>query len=78
MKHVIVYGQTDDGADALSDLVRAQAAKLGVAVNVTRESDPARTARAGATRTPALSIDGELVHVGGTPDVDTLEVWLSA
>ena len=77
MKNVIVYGPGCKRCETVADLVTTQAAKLGVPVSVTKETDMARIAMAGVMSTPGLSIDGKLVHSGGVPDVDALEVWLS-
>ncbi len=78
MKTVIVYGPGCKRCETTAELVKTQAAKLGVDVTVIKETDMARIAMAGVMSTPGIAVDGKLVHAGGLPDVDALEVWLSA
>ena len=78
MKTVIVYGPGCKRCDTTAEMVKAAAAKLGLEVTVTKETDMARIAIAGVMSTPGISIDGNLVHSGGLPDTGALEGWLSA
>ncbi len=78
MKNVIVYGPGCKRCDTTADLVKTTARKLGIDVNVAKETDMARIAMAGVMSTPGITVDGKLVHAGGLPDVEALEVWLSA
>jgi len=78
MKNVIVYGPGCKRCDATQKMVEAAAAKLGIDVNVTKETDYAKIAMAGVVSTPGISIDGKLVHSGGLPGEAALEGWLSA
>ncbi len=76
MKEVIVYGPGCKRCEATEKMVKDAAAKLGIDVNVTKETDYARIAQAGVVSTPGIAIDGKLVHAGGLPAEQALEGWL--
>lgn len=78
MKEVIVFGSGCKPCDATGKMVEQAAARRGIDVNVTRETDYARIAMAGVVSTPEISIDGRLVHAGGLPAEQALEGWLQA
>jgi len=78
MKQVIVYGPGCKRCDATEKMVRDAAAKLGIDVDVTKETDYAKIAMAGVVSTPGIAIDGKLVHAGGLPDAAALAGWLAA
>ena len=76
MKNVIVYGPGCRRCETAAAMVEDAAKKLGIEVNVTKETDYARIAMAGVASTPGIAIDGRLVHAGGLPDAARLEEWL--
>ena len=78
MKTVKVYGPGCKRCETTETMVKDAAAKLGVAVDVTKVTDPREIAMAGVMSTPGISVDGKLVHAGGLPDTEKLKVWLSA
>lgn len=78
MKTVKVYGPGCKRCETTETMVKDVAAKLGVAVDVTKVTDPREIAMAGVMSTPGISVDGKLVHAGGLPDTAKLEGWLSA
>jgi len=78
MKEVIVYGPGCKRCDATEKMVSEAAAKLGIDVNITKETDYAKIAMAGVVSTPGIAIDGKLVHAGGLPVEQALEDWLRA
>ncbi len=78
MKSVKVFGPGCKRCETTEAMVRDAAAKLGVEVEVEKVSDPRSIAMAGVMSTPAISVDGRLVHAGGLPDAAKLEGWLSA
>ena len=59
-------------------MVRAEAAKLGVEVNVEKITDYAQIAGFGVVSTPGIVIDGKVVHAGGLPKTEDLAKWLAA
>ncbi|RME15475.1 MAG: thioredoxin family protein [Alphaproteobacteria bacterium] len=77
MKEIIVYGSGCANCDKTEQIMKAAAEKLGIEANVRKETDYAKIAMAGVVRTPAVAIDGKLVHSGGVPDLEKAEAWLA-
>jgi small redox-active disulfide protein 2 len=59
------------------EMVRAEAAKLGVEVAVEKVTDYAEIASFGVVSTPGIVIDGKIVHAGGLPKSGDLAKWLA-
>ena len=78
MKDVKVLGPGCKRCVATADLVRAEAERLGIAVQLEKVTDYAEIARYGIAATPGLVIDGKVVHAGGLPRADDLARWLAA
>lgn len=78
MKRIKVYGPGCKRCEATVAMMNEAAQKLGIAVEVEKISDPKAIALAGVMSTPGVTIDGRLVHAGGLPDPDKVEVWLKA
>jgi len=78
MKTVKVYGPGCKRCETTEQMVKEAAARLGVAVDVEKITDPRAIAMAGVMSTPGVAVDGKLVHSGGLPDTAKLEGWLSA
>jgi small redox-active disulfide protein 2 len=78
MKIVKVLGSGCKRCEATADLVRAEAKKLGVGVDVEKVTDYAEIAKFGIASTPGVVIDGKVVHAGGLPKAEDVAKWLSA
>jgi len=78
MKNVKVLGPGCKRCEATADLVRAEAAKLGMDVEVEKITDYPTIARFGVVSTPGIVIDGKLVHAGGLPKAEDVAGWLAA
>ncbi len=78
MKDVKVLGPGCKRCEATEQMVRAEAAKLGVEVNVEKVTDYAEIAGFGIVSTPGIVIDGKVVHAGGLPKTEDLAKWLAA
>jgi small redox-active disulfide protein 2 len=78
MKDVKVLGPGCKRCEATEQMVRAEAAKLGVEVNVEKIADYAQIAGFGVVSTPGIVIDGKVVHAGGLPKTEDLAKWLAA
>jgi small redox-active disulfide protein 2 len=76
MKHVKVFGPGCCRCQDTADLVRAEAAKLGIEVEIEKVIDVAEIARAGVISTPGVMIEGRLVHAGGLPKPADVQNWL--
>lgn len=78
MKHVKVFGPGCARCQQTADMVKGEAARLGIAVEVEKVTDYAEIAKAGVAATPGVMIDGKLVHAGGLPKIEAIEGWLNA
>lgn len=76
MKTVKIFGPGCNRCTETEAMVKEVAERLGVAVDVEKVSDPRSIAMAGVMSTPAVSIDGKLVHAGGLPDSNKIDGWL--
>ena len=63
--------------EAAEQMVRDEAAKLGVEIKVEKVTDYAQIAGFGVVSTPGIVIDGKVVHAGGLPKSEDLAKWLS-
>jgi small redox-active disulfide protein 2 len=78
MKDVKVLGPGCKRCETAAQMVRDEAAKLGVEVTVEKVTDYAAIAGYGVVSTPGLVIDGKVVHAGGLPTAQDLSRWLAA
>ena len=78
MKEVKVLGPGCARCQATADMVRDQAARLGVEVSVEKVTDYAAIAGFGIASTPGIVVDGKVVHAGGLPKPDDVARWLAA
>lgn len=76
MKHVKVFGPGCRRCQDTADLVKTEAAKLGIDVDIEKVTDYAAIAQAGVMSTPGVMIEGKLVHAGGMPAVADVADWL--
>jgi small redox-active disulfide protein 2 len=76
MKHVKVFGPGCCRCQDTADLVKAEAEKLGVEVEIEKVADFAEIAKAGIVSTPGVMIEGKLVHAGGMPKAADVRTWL--
>lgn len=77
MKDIKVLGPGCKRCQATEDMVKAEAARLGVDVAVEKVTDYAAIAGYGIVSTPGLVIDGKVVHAGGLPKAEDLAKWLA-
>jgi small redox-active disulfide protein 2 len=76
MKHVKVFGPGCARCQQTADMVKAEAAKIGVEVDVEKVTDYAEIAKAGVASTPGVMVEGKLVHAGGLPKPADVQSWL--
>ncbi len=77
MKDVKVLGPGCKRCETTAQMVRDEAARLGVDVSVEKVTDYAAIAGYGIASTPGIVIDGKVVHAGGLPKPDDLSRWLA-
>lgn len=56
--------------------ILAFAKELGLEVDVEKVTDPERIMEYGVMSTPAVVLDGRVVHTGSVPGRDQIEAWL--
>ena len=76
MKDIKVLGPGCKRCETTVDMVKAEAAKLGVEIQVEKVTDYAAIASYGIVSTPGIVIDGKVVHAGGLPKSADLAKWL--
>lgn len=76
MKDVKVLGPGCKRCETTAEMLRNEAARLGVAANVTKVTDYAEIAAFGIVSTPGIVVDGKVVHAGGLPRTEDLAGWL--
>ncbi len=77
MKNVKVLGSGCKRCVQTAAMIEAEASRLGVTLSLEKVTDYAMIAGYGVMSTPAVVIDGTLVHAGGLPRVDDVTRWLS-
>jgi small redox-active disulfide protein 2 len=75
-KVIEVFGTGCRTCRAVEDAIRAAAAKAGVEVDLRHVDDPVAIATRGVMRTPAVAVDGRVVHQGGAPDAVQVAHWV--
>lgn len=78
MKEIKVLGPGCKRCETTAQMLRDEAARLGVAVEVTKVTDYAEIAAFGIASTPGIVVDGKVVHAGGLPRAEDLAGWLAA
>ena len=76
MKSVKVLGPGCKRCDAAAEMVKTEAAKLGVEVRIEKVTDYAQIASFGIASTPGIVVDGKVVHAGGLPKQEAIGGWL--
>lgn len=77
MKDVKVLGPGCKRCEATAEMVKAEAAKLGLEIAVEKVTDYAAIAGYGIAATPGIVIDGKVVHAGGLPKAEDVARWLA-
>jgi small redox-active disulfide protein 2 len=78
MKAVKVLGPGCKRCVATAEMVKSEAARLGVDIDLDKVTDYAAIAGYGIASTPGVVIDGKVVHAGGLPRPEDIRTWLSS
>jgi small redox-active disulfide protein 2 len=78
MKDIKVLGPGCKRCQQTEDMVRAQAAQLGIDITLEKVTDYGEIASYGIASTPGIVIDGKVVHAGGLPKSEDLKIWLAS
>ena len=76
MKNVIVLGSGCTKCVKTAESIQKIAADLGIECTVTKESSLQTIMSYKVMSTPAVVVDGELVHYGSIPQSDQIKTWL--
>lgn len=76
MKDIKILGPGCKRCDSAAEMVKAEAAKLGIDIKVEKVTDYAAIAGYGIASTPGIVVDGKVVHAGGLPKPDAIGGWL--
>lgn len=77
MKQIKVLGSGCAKCIKTAELINKLALELGVDVEVIKETNPQEIMASGVMRTPAVVIDGQVVHSGSIPHTEDVKNWLS-
>ncbi|MBR7887413.1 thioredoxin family protein [Marinomonas sp. A79] len=77
MKIIKVLGSGCTKCKKAAELIEKVAAEQGVAVTVSKETDPQTIMSYGVMSTPAVVIDEVLVHTGSVPQEASVKEWLA-
>lgn len=77
MKHVQVLGTGCAACRTTAARIEEAAARLGVTLALSKEEDLAVIAAFGVMQTPAVVVDGRLVHAGSVPEPEAIATWLA-
>lgn len=78
MKDIKVLGTGCAKCRSTVALVEEVAKQKGVAISLQKIEEPRDIVAYGVMSTPAVVIDGKVLHAGGIPARDKVEQWLSA
>ncbi|HIP76271.1 MAG TPA: thioredoxin family protein [Psychromonas hadalis] len=76
MKNINVYGTGCSGCNATMEIIQQVADQKGEQVTLTKVSSLEEIMMAGVMSTPAISIDGNVIHSGSVPSAELVEKLL--
>ncbi|WP_435235440.1 thioredoxin family protein [Psychromonas sp. PT13] len=77
MKKINVYGSGCKNCVNTAELIKKTAGEINVDVELAKVTDLEAIMKAGVVSTPAVSVDGKIVHSGSVPDENTVKAFLS-
>jgi len=77
MKNINVYGSGCKNCTTVANMLINSAEQLNIEVNIEKITDLQAIMEAGVVTTPAISIDGVMVHSGSVPTTELIEKLLS-
>ncbi len=73
---VVVLGSGCSKCQSTAAMVERAAKTLGIEVQLSMNESQSERTRLGIKATPAVTVDGKLVHSGGIPSHEKVETWL--
>lgn len=77
MKKVEVFGTGCKKCVMTEDMIKNKANEVGADIDLSHIYDPVEIATRGIMTTPAVMVNGKLVHKGGLPDNKEIAEWLT-
>ena len=78
MKHFKVLGSGCTKCVKTAEMLERIGQKLGVEVEIEKETDVEKIMAYGVMSTPAVVLDNRLVHFGSMPNRNQIEAWLKS
>ncbi len=76
MKKIEVFGSGCKKCVTTEAMIKSKANEIGAEIELCHIYDPVEIATRGIMTTPAVMVDGKLVHKGGLPNNTEIEKWL--
>jgi len=76
MKNIKILGIGCTKCQQTYQMVKETAQKLGVEIQLEKVEKAPDIVKFGVMTTPAVVIDGKVVHAGGLPQLSQIETWL--
>lgn len=73
---ITVLGKGCSRCESTIHRIEREAAELGVPIKITKITDEIEIIKNGVMTTPAVMIDGKIVHSGGIPSIEDVHTWL--
>lgn len=73
---ITVFGKGCTRCESTIRRIEREAAELGVPVTITKVTDDIEIIQNGVMTTPAVKINGKIVHSGGIPSIESVQSWL--
>ena len=77
MKNIKVFGSCCGNCATTLELIKQIAAEQNVAIELEKVTDLEQIMQAGVMTTPAVSVDGELRHIGSVPTKEQVMALLA-
>lgn len=74
--NITVLGKGCTRCESTVHRIEREAAELGIPVQITKITDDIEIIKNGVMTTPAVMIDGKIVHSGGIPSIESVHSWL--
>ena len=78
MKHFEVLGTGCKKCVSTAESIEQIAREMGQTVKVEKVTDPAKIMQYQVMSTPAVAMDGKVVHSGSVPEHDSIAGWLKS
>lgn len=73
---ITVLGKGCSRCESTIHRIEREAAELNIPIQITKITDEVEIVKNGVMTTPAVMIDGKIVHSGGIPSIESVQAWL--